>query len=91
MAASTQTIELDVKGMDCADCALHVEHAVSALPGVARAQVFLMTEKGIVEFDPARVDERQIVRAVESVGYRASVAGLDAAQPGRLVYTCAMC
>lgn len=82
MATSTQTIELDVKGMDCADCALHVEHAVSALPGVARAQVFLMTEKGIVEFDPARVDERKIIRAVESAGYRAAVAGVDAAQPG---------
>jgi len=84
MSVAVKTIELNVKGMDCAECVMHVEHAVSALPGVARAQVFLMTEKGIVEFDPAHVDERQIIRAVESVGYRASVAGADAAQPGRV-------
>ena len=80
MSVTAKTIELSVKGMDCADCATHVEHAVSALPGVARAQVFLMTEKGIVEFDPARVDERKIIRAVESAGYRANVAGADTAQ-----------
>jgi Cd2+/Zn2+-exporting ATPase/Cu+-exporting ATPase len=83
MSIASKTIELSVKGMDCADCALHVERAVSALPGVSRAQVFLMTEKGMVEFDPLRVDEHKIIRAVESVGYRASVAGQDATQHNR--------
>jgi len=83
MSVTAKTIELSVKGMDCADCATHVEHAVSALPGVSRAQVFLMAEKGIVEFDPARVDERKIIRAVESAGYRADVAGAHAAQQNR--------
>ena len=29
------------------------------------------------------IDERKIIRAVESAGYRATVAGADAAQPGR--------
>ena len=83
MNVVSKTIELSVKGMDCADCAIHVEHAVGALPGVSRAQVFLMTEKGIVEFDPLRVDERKIIRAVESAGYRASIAGQDSAQHSR--------
>jgi Cu+-exporting ATPase len=83
MSIAAKTIELSVKGMDCADCALHVEHAVGALPGVAKAQVFLMTEKGVVTFDPARVDEQRIIRAVESVGYHATVAGQGAAQNNR--------
>ena len=83
MSVSAKTIELSVKGMDCADCATHVEHAVSALPGVSRAQVFLMTDLGIVEFDPARVDERKIIRAVESAGYHANVAGAETAQQNR--------
>ncbi len=83
MNIAAKTIELSVKGMDCADCALHVEHAVGALPGVAKAEVFLMTERGVVIFDPARVDERKIIRAVESVGYRASVAGQEEAQRNR--------
>ena len=83
MSVATKTIELSVKGMDCADCALHVQRAVSALPGVTRAQVFLMTEKGVVEFDPARADEQKIIRAVESAGYHARVEGADAAQQSR--------
>lgn len=83
MSIAAKTIELSVKGMDCAECALHVEHAVGALPGVAKAQVFLMTEKSVVTFDPTQVNEQRIVRAVESVGYRASVAGQEAAQTSR--------
>jgi Cd2+/Zn2+-exporting ATPase/Cu+-exporting ATPase len=83
MRTAAKTIEFNVKGMDCADCAMHVKHAVSALPGVSRAQVFLMTEKSIVEFDPARVDERKIIRAVEAAGYHAHVAGAEAAQQNR--------
>ena len=83
MSIAAKTIELSVKGMDCAECALHVEHAVGALPGVAKAQVFLMTERGVVTFDPSQVNEQRIVRAVESVGYRASVAGQEAAQNNR--------
>ncbi len=83
MSIAAKTIELSVKGMDCAECALHVEHAVGTLPGVAKAQVFLMTERGVVTFDPAQVDERKIIRAVESVGYRASVAGQEEAQNNR--------
>ena len=83
MSIAAKTIELSVKGMDCTECALHVEHAVGALPGVAKAQVFLMTEKGVVTFNPAQVDERKIIRAVESVGYRASVAGQEEAQNSR--------
>ncbi len=83
MSVTAKTIELSVKGMDCADCATHVEHAVSALPGVARAQVFLMTEKSVVEFDPARVDERKIIRAVEAAGYHAHVAGAEATRQNR--------
>ncbi len=83
MSIAAKTIEFNVKGMDCADCATHVKHAVSALPGVSRAQVFLMTEKGIVEFDPARVDERKIIRAVQAAGYHANLAGAEAAQQNR--------
>ena len=86
MTITTRTVELSVKGMDCADCALHVEHAVNALPGVSRAQVFLMTEKGVVEFDPLRVDARKIIHAVESAGYRASVEGEEALQQHRAAH-----
>jgi len=86
MSIVTKTIELDVKGMDCAECVMHVEQAVSALPGISRAQVYLMAEKGVVEFDPLRMDERKIIHAIESAGYRANVAGQGATQRNSITH-----
>jgi Cd2+/Zn2+-exporting ATPase/Cu+-exporting ATPase len=56
--------------MDCAECALHIEHAVRALPGIAQAHVLLAAERIEVDFDPTRVGRDSISRAVESAGYR---------------------
>ncbi|MBE3596171.1 MAG: cation-translocating P-type ATPase [Hydrogenibacillus sp.] len=70
MAESTsRTLELTIRGMDCADCARHVEAAVRRLSGVARVQVFLSTEKAAVEIDPKRVSFEDIARAVRAAGY----------------------
>ena len=35
-----QTIEVPVRGMDCAECTQHVQHAIAALPGVQNVEVF---------------------------------------------------
>lgn len=59
-----------VEGMDCADCALKIEKAVSKIKGVASAQVLLSSSKLIVK--PA-IDELQIgeiVKTVELLGYK---------------------
>ena len=67
--AETRTLEIPIQGMDCAECALHVEHAVAALPGVETVQVSLMAEKAMIRLDPLRVDVPAIRRAVEQAGY----------------------
>jgi len=64
-----QTVEIPIQGMDCAECALHVQRAISALPGVESANVSLASEKAVIRFDPALVELPAIHRAVESVGY----------------------
>jgi P-type Cu+ transporter len=46
------TVEIPVQGMDCAECTLHVQKAIAALPGVYGVEVFLATEKAVVELDP---------------------------------------
>ncbi|MDR7387386.1 MAG: heavy metal-associated domain-containing protein, partial [Armatimonadota bacterium] len=33
------TAELSVRGMDCADCARHVQRALSGVPGVKEVEV----------------------------------------------------
>jgi len=74
--AHAQTIEVPVRGMDCAECTQHVQHAIAALPGVEAVDVFLASEKAVIQLDPARVDLPKIRKAVEGAGY--SVADLAA-------------
>ena len=63
------TIDLPVKGMDCAACAQHVEGAIARLPGVQTVQVLLSAERATVAFDPAQVDLDKIRTAVAQAGY----------------------
>ncbi|MFO8061289.1 MAG: heavy metal-associated domain-containing protein, partial [Bacillota bacterium] len=61
---------LAVTGMDCAQCALHIEESVRGVPGVREARVYLGAERLDVVYDPELTDTDQIARAVERAGYR---------------------
>ena len=63
------TLEIPVQGMDCAECTLHVQHALAALPGVNDVRVLLSSEKAVLQIDPALVDLPTIRKAVEGAGY----------------------
>ncbi len=67
--ANTQTLEIPISGMDCAECTQHVQHAIEKLPGVQSVSVFLGTEKAVVKLDPAQVDIPIIRAAVQGAGY----------------------
>lgn len=67
--ANIQTLEIPIAGMDCAECTQHVQHAIEKLPGVQSVNVFLGTEKAIVQLDPAQVDIPIIRAAVQGAGY----------------------
>ncbi|MCL5265562.1 MAG: cadmium-translocating P-type ATPase [Chloroflexi bacterium] len=79
MNTSPKTIEVPIRGMDCAECTQHVRHAISTLPGVESVEVFLSSEKAVVRLDPALVDLPAIHKAVEGAGY--SVAATTEAHP----------
>jgi P-type Cu+ transporter len=66
--AKSQTLEVPVKGMDCAECTQHVQHALAKLPGVESVNVLLTSEKAIVQLDPDKVDMSAIRKAVASAG-----------------------
>lgn len=65
---SFQTLELPVKGMDCAECTQHVQRAIAAVPGVESVNVFLASEKAVIRLDPARVPVAAIRKAVAQAG-----------------------
>lgn len=64
-----QTIEVPVQGMDCAECAAHVQHAIGQLPGVETVEVFLAAEKAVLKADPNQVTLPMIRKAVAEAGY----------------------
>ena len=63
--------DLELRGLSCASCAARVERGLNQLDGV-RATVNFAVERAHVEHDPT-VSARDLIRAVESAGYRASV------------------
>ena len=64
-----EILEIPIRGMDCADCTMHVKRAIAALPGVDSVEVFLASEKAVVSLDPQLVDLPGIRKAVAGAGY----------------------
>ena len=79
-------VELAISGMTCASCAAHVEKRLNRLPGV-EATVNFACEHATVDFDPAQVSVEELIGAVETAGYGASlpatVAEKDPSRPYR--------
>ena len=65
----------DVRGMTCSACVANVTKAVERLDGVNNANVNLMTNSMKVNFDENKIDDEEIIKAVEKIGYGASPAG----------------
>ena len=67
--------KFDVRGMTCSACVANVTKAVEKLDGVSNANVNLMTNSMKVNFDENKINDEEIIRAVEKIGYGASPAG----------------
>ncbi|MBC7878170.1 MAG: cadmium-translocating P-type ATPase [Anaerolineales bacterium] len=65
----TQTIEIPIAGMDCTECTQTVQRAISSLNGIKKADVFLSSEKAIIQLDPSLVKMIDIRNAVKNAGY----------------------
>ena len=46
-----------VENLDCANCAMKMERAISQIEGVTSAKVFFLTGKLTIEADDAKFDE----------------------------------
>jgi len=71
--------QYNVTGMSCAACSARVEKAVSGLEGVSSCAVSLLTNSMGVE---GSVTDEEIIAAVESAGYGATVKGADTKSAG---------
>lgn len=69
------TEKFNVTGMTCSACSAHVEKSVKKLDGVKSVNVNLLQNNMHVDFDETAVSVDDIINAVVSGGYGASVAG----------------
>lgn len=65
--------KFQVTGMTCSACAAHVEKSVSKLNGIRNCTVNLLSNSMSVDFASDLVSVQDIVQAVESGGYHASL------------------
>lgn len=86
LAEGESSVVLPVKGMSCASCVDSVENSLRRLSGVKEVSVNISMERAHVAFDPAQLVVRELVEAVENVGYEVrtaetvlSVQGMDCA------------
>ncbi|MDX2076541.1 MAG: heavy metal translocating P-type ATPase [bacterium] len=66
---TTKSLEIQIKGMDCSECASTVQKAIAQVQGVQSVNVLLSSEKAIIQLDQNHADIGAIRRAVEGAGY----------------------
>ena len=65
--------KFNVTGMTCSACSASVEKAVKKLEGINSVSVNLLTNSMVVDYNEEAIDENNIIQAVTSAGYGASV------------------
>ncbi|QEE15252.1 heavy metal translocating P-type ATPase [Promethearchaeum syntrophicum] len=70
------SLNLNISGMTCANCALKINTKLEALPGVKKVDIVLPTESGRVIFDSSEVNIENILKSVSDIGYKATLSNL---------------
>lgn len=73
VAGEGEKIVLAVNGMHCSACAVSVEKSLQKVTGVKEVTVNFDKAEATLKVDKSSVKVEELVRAVESVGYKASL------------------
>lgn len=69
----SESCTIPVTGMTCAACSGRVQRTLEKTPGVATANVNLMTGAATVAYDPTIVSPERLVNTIRSTGYGADL------------------
>lgn len=67
-----EKIELHIEGMHCGACAVGIQMLVSQMDGVKSVEVNYEGKKGMFEFDATKTSKDQIIKEIDTLGYKAS-------------------
>jgi mercuric ion binding protein len=73
-AVDPKTVRLAVEGMTCGGCVIGVRKVLTRLGGVSKADVSYDKREAVVTYDPAKVTVEQLIAAIKTLGYTATVA-----------------
>jgi Cd2+/Zn2+-exporting ATPase len=62
-------IVVNIENIHCGDCALNIERSVEHVPGVLSAEVSYVLSTATIYYDPYRVEEERIKKAITKPGY----------------------
>jgi copper chaperone CopZ len=74
LGATLAGVTLQVEGMTCGGCTLATRKLLTRLEGVEKAVVTYEPPRAVVTFHPRKVTVPQIIAAIKTLGYRATVA-----------------
>jgi copper chaperone CopZ len=63
---------INVEGMTCGHCVMHVANALQKVNGVVKADVDLNKKVALVIYQPGTVTREQLIKAVADAGYKSS-------------------
>ena len=66
-------VVVSVDGLSCVACEIPVRHALRRIDGVKAIYVSAATKTATVDYEPAKTNPEQLVAAINSTGYRASL------------------
>lgn len=73
LANGLSRVVIPVEGMTCATCEIAVRHALRRVDGVKSMQVSAASKTATVDYEPRKTNPEQLVAAINSTGYRASL------------------
>lgn len=71
--SAIDTVTLHIEGMTCGGCTLATRTVLEGLDGVTKAEVSYEKKRAVVTYDPARVTVAQMIAAVATLKYTATV------------------
>ena len=68
-AAASESVTLDVKGMDCAACPVTIKKVLKREPGVSDVKVDFKKATAEITFEPSKVSRERLAQVVTEAGF----------------------
>ncbi len=66
-------VVIPVEGLSCVTCEIPVRNSLKRIDGVKSVHVSVASKNAMVDYEPAKTSPKQLVAAINSTGYRASL------------------